>query len=997
MKIFLSVIITCLFLANASAQTTVTGTVTSSEDGEPLPGVNVVVENTTKGTVTGIDGTYTIELGPDETSLNFTFVGYTTQTVAVNGRTTVNVVMEPDTQTLEEVVVIGYGIVRKSDLTGSVSSVKGEDLTRIPAVSPMQNLQGKVSGLQVTSPSGAPGSSPVVRIRGTGTFNNANPIYVVDGMILDNIDYLNSADIESMEVLKDASATAIYGSRGANGVIIVTTKRGRAGQEAPIVTVSGEYSIQQLQKKIDLLNGPEFATIVNEITPGTYNNVNAVPNTDWQDLIFRTAPIQNYQVSVAGSSDRGQYYAGIGYFKQDGIIPKSDYERVTLKFNNTYNITKAIRLGSSLSFTPNRQQNTNAGAPFVVYRAQPLVTPYQPDGSYSPVAGVGNVLASIDYTNNNDKGIRSVNNIYAEVDFLKGFTFKTSFGVDMAYRKNTSFTPVFFVSPQQQNALSTLTKRNGEQLTWLWENTLNYFKEVEKHRFNAVAGFTTQAASSEFIELQGRELIREGEDFWYFTPDNLNPTGISNPNGVEAALNYSLVSFLFRVNYTFNDKYLLTATYRRDGSSKFSKENRYGDFPSVALGWNVINEPFMQNFEFLTNLKVRGSWGIIGNEKIDYNRRFSRVLNAVGGVFGVNETLYPGATFGVTGNEDLKWESTYQTDIGLEIGLFENQLTAEIDYYSKTTKDILIALAVPGYLGNGTGATITFNAAEVLNRGFEYNVAWTSQKGDFNYRIGTVGTTIHNRAVKVMGTGGPGDRLFNEAQTTASRPGLPLGAFYGYIADGIFQNQGELDAYPHRSDAGVGDLRFVDVNSDGAITDQDRTYLGSPIPTFVYGLNLEIGYKGWDLSADFQGQTGNKIYNAKETIRPDLYNFEQHVFDRWRGEGTSYSEPRATAGGYNWLPSSRFIQDGSFLRFRSLTLGYTLPEGVAQTAGMRSARLYLRGTNLFTLTDFTGYSPEVASGNTANRTTDGNPINSGIDIGTYPVSTIYSVGLNITF
>ncbi len=998
MKRLLSIIAVLLLAISTHAQNrALSGKVTSSEDGQPLPGVNVVVQGTTKGTVTDIEGNYSIDLAPQESVLNFTFVGYATKTIALGSESTLNVVLEPDTKTLDEVVVIGYGVVRKSDLTGSVSSIRGEDLTRIPAVSPMQSLQGKVAGVQITSPSGAPGSSPVVRIRGTGTFNNSNPIYVVDGMILDNIDYLNSADIQSMEVLKDASATAIYGSRGANGVIIVTTKGGKAGQETPVINFSGEYSIQKLQKKIDLLNGPEFATIVNEINPGTYNNVNAVPSTDWQDLIFQTAPIQNYQFSASGGSSKNQYYAGFGYFKQDGIIPKSNYERVTIKFNNTYHLSDAVRLGGSLSFTPYRQQNTNASAPFIVYRAQPVVTPYQNDGSYSPVPGVGNILASLEYNNNADRGIRSVNNVFTEIDFLEGFTFRSSFGVDMAYRKNKSFTPVFFVSPQQQNSISTLTKKNSDQLTWLWENTLSYNKEIGSHRISAVTGYTLQEASSEFLELQGQNLIREGEDFWYFTSDNINETGIATPNGVEADLNYSLASFLFRVNYSFNDRYLITATYRRDGSSKFSKQNRYGDFPSVALGWNVINEGFMADHPFITNLKLRASWGIIGNEKIDYNKRYSRVLNSIGGVFGNNETLYPGSTFGVSGNENLKWESTYQTDIGLELGFFENQLTAELDYYSKTTEDILIALAVPGYLGNGTGATITYNAAEVLNRGFEYNLAWTSQTDNFTYRIGTVGTTIHNRAVKVMGTGGAGDRLFNEAQTTASRPGLPLGAFYGYQADGVFQNQGELDAYPHRSDAGVGDLRFVDVNGDGAITDADRTYLGSPIPTFVYGLNLEVGYKGFDLSADFQGQTGNKIYNAKETIRPDLYNFEQHVYDRWTGEGSTNTEPRPTAGGYNWLPSSRFIQDGSFVRLRSITLGYTLPETLAQTIKMRSARVYVRGTNLFTLTDFTGYSPEVAGGNTVNRTTGGNPIDSGIDISTYPVSAIYSVGLNVTF
>ncbi|MBA4057762.1 MAG: TonB-dependent receptor, partial [Marivirga sp.] len=469
----------------------------------------------------------------------------------------------------------------------------------------------------------------VVRIRGTGTFNNSSPIYVVDGVILDNIDFLSSADIESMEVLKDASSTAIYGSRGANGVIMVTTKHGVAGAETVAINFSGEYGIQQLQKKIDLLNGREFAIIANEITPGTYNNVDAVPNTDWQDLLFDSAPMQNYNFSATGSSAKLQYYFGLGYFRQEGIIAKSDYERVSFKFNNTYNITDFFRLGSNISFTPNHQQNTNANAPFTAYRAQPTIEPYLPDGSYSPVPGVGNFLADIEYTNNYDRAIRSVNNIFAEVDLFKDFTLRTSFGVDMAYRKNKSFTPQFFVSPQQQASQDRLSKKNVDQITWLWENTISFNKEFGIHQVNAVAGYTMQEASSEFIELQGQNLLRPGEDFWYFTRDNLNPTLVNIPNGVENDLNYSLISYLFRANYTLLDRYLLTLTYRRDGSSKFSSENRYSDFPSVAVGWNVINEPFLQDSEVFTNLKLRASWGIIGNEKTQYDRQYSRVLNGI--------------------------------------------------------------------------------------------------------------------------------------------------------------------------------------------------------------------------------------------------------------------------------------------------------------------------------------------------------------------------------
>jgi TonB-linked SusC/RagA family outer membrane protein len=985
-KIIIYLILNVLPLVLLAQGRQISGTVTSSEDGQPLPGVNVVVQGTSKGTVTDIDGHYSLELTPDENTLVFSFVGFLTQTVTVDQRSTIDVVLPIDAKTLEEVVVIGYGTVRKSDLTGSVSSVKGEDLVKVPAVSPMQALQGRVAGLQVMSGSGAPGQAPVVRIRGTGTFNNSNPIYVVDGVILDDINFLNSGDIQSLEVLKDASATAIYGSRGANGVILVTTKKGVKGRTAPTISFSANYSIQKLQKKIDLLSGREFALVANEITPGSYNNVDAVPNTDWQDIVFRDAPIHDYQFSAAGASDKMQYYLGIGYFKQDGIIPKSDYERVTLKFNNTYHLSNSIRLGSNLGFTPYQQQNTNGNAPFVVYRAQPTITPFQPDGSYSPVPGVGNVLADIEFTNNFDKGIRSVNNFFGEVDFIKGLTFRSSIGVDMEYKKNRSFTPQFFVNPQQQNSMSRLSKFYGDRLSWLWENTLSYYKDIGVHRINAVAGYTMQEASSEGFAAVGENILRDASDFWYINPDNIN--GDLVDNSVDAGQNYSMMSYLFRVNYTFDDRYLFTATFRRDGSSKFRKENRFANFPSFALGWNAINEDFLSDISFLSNLKVRASWGIIGNEKIDYRRQFSPVLNGVGAVFGFNETVFPGSTYGVTGNQDLIWEDTYQTDVGVELGFFEDHLTAELDYYNKTTKGILIALPIPGFLGNGVGASITYNAAEVLNKGFEYTVGWQSEWKEIRYRISSVGTTIHNEATKVFGTGGEGDRLFNGAGTTATSPGLPLGSFYGYIVDGVFQNESELNAYPHQSAAGVGDLRFVDINGDGVLNSADRTELGSPIPTFLYGLSLELGYKAFDFSADFQGQTGNKIYNAKETVRPDLYNFEQHVFGRWKGEGTSNSEPRSSAGGYNWQPSTRFIQDGSFFRLRSITLGYKLPSSLLEKAKMQSARFFVRGTNVFTITDFTGYSPEVASGSA---------IDNGIDTSTYPVSAIYSVGLNVTF
>lgn len=968
---------------------TVSGKVSGDDDNLGIPGASVLVQGTSKGVATDANGNFSLELQAGETVLIISSIGYKTQTIALGERTSINVVLESDAVSLEEVVVIGYGTVRKSDLTGSVSSIRGKELNTVPAINPMQSLQGKIAGVQVASSSGAPGAGTYVRIRGIGTFNDSSPIYVVDGVILQNIDYLNSADIESMEVLKDASATAIYGARGANGVIIVTTKKGAtSGNNFPTINLTVDYSVQQLDKKIDLLNGREYAIVRNKINPGTYNNIDALPNTDWQDEIFKTAPIQNYQVSIAGGSEKFQYYTSFGYFKQDGIISKSEYERVSLKFNNILHLSKDVRLGSNLSFTPFTQQNTNGNSVFVVYRAWPTITPFRSDGSYSEVPGVGNVLADIENTNSFNKGLRSVNNIYAEVDFLKGFTFKTSFGADIEYGKSRSYTPIFFVSPQQQNATDDLGKGYSDRIDWLWENTVNYQKEMGVHRVNAVVGYTLQESTSENVFLGAQNLLRPGEDFWYVNifPNLASPNFANNSVGS----NFSMISYLARANYTYNDRYLFTATFRRDGSSKFTESNRYANFPSFAVGWNAINESFMQNNKTFSNLKVRASWGTIGNEKINYQRQYSLVQNGINALFG-QDVMYPGATYGVSGNPNLKWETTEQIDIGIEAGFLDDRLTAEIDYYHRTTSDILIDLPVPGYYGNGDGAVITFNAGEVLNKGFELNLGWNSEVGELKYSVGLVGTTIHNEVLKVSGTGESDEELvglFNGRQVTRTIPGLPIGSFYGYNVLGVFQNASELNAYPHLSSTEVGDLKFEDVNQDGILNSADRTNLGSPIPTYLFGLNLNLTYKNFDFTSDFQGQGGNKIFNGKEIIRPDPYNFERRYLNFWNGDGTSNSEPRPSNGGVNYEPSSRYIYDGSFIRLRNISLGYTLPQTLVDKGGMKSVRAYVRVTNLFTISKFTGYTPEIVSGN---------PVLNAIDVATYPVPRIFSVGLNMTF
>jgi TonB-linked SusC/RagA family outer membrane protein len=1000
-KLILLLFSTIFSFVMAYPQQVVHGRIVDDKDA-PLPGVSVQINNKQAGTMSDIDGNYSLTASPNDT-LIFTMVGLTTQKIGIAGRTTIDVKLLTEVTGLNEVVVVGYGTVKKSDLTGAVSSIRGDDITKVTTLNPEQELQGKIAGVQVASTSGAPGAIPMVRIRGVGTFNNSAPIFVVDGVILDDISFLNTADIASMEVLKDASATAIYGSRGANGVILVTTKSGKMGAEKVTVTYSGEYSMQQLAKKIDLLSGREFAIISNEIKPGSYNNIDLVPNTDWQSLIFHTAPIQSHQLSFSGATKNSEYYVGLGYFNQQGIIDKSSYERFSFKLNNTYHITKNIRLGNNITVSPYKQQNA-PNVTYSVYRAQPLLVPYYSDGSFAVVYNVGNPLADLANSNDFNKGIRGVGDLYAEAKILKMFTLKSSFAVDASYTKATSFTPAYTVynpdgtASQQQVPLSVLNKSNSDLLTWLWENTLTFNKAIGKHTIEVLMGYTMQNTTSEELGITGRNILRNDQNFWYINPSYVyDPTNNVNTissisNEVDPNQFYSMISYLSRVNYAFEGKYLFTATYRRDGSSKFASQNRYGNFPSLALGWNISKEKFMQSLPVINNLKLRASWGIIGNEKIAYLNRYSTTQNLVT-VFGQTDAANAAITYGLSGNPNLKWESTNQTDLGLEIGILNNKLTGEFDYYHRVTNDILVALSTPGYLGNGQGQKVTYNAGSVMNRGLEAKVDWKDNIGKLNYSVGVVGSFIHNEVLRVGGNSGVDSVLFggymsNGIPVTQSRVGLPIGAFYGYKTAGIFQSQADLNAYPHDSQAGVGDLRFVDVNKDNVINGNDRTYIGSPIPKFIFGFNFELVYKEFDFSFDVQGQTGNKIFNAKEVVRPDPYNFEQHVMKRWTGPGTSNTEPRPSFGGYNYNPSDRFIQDGSFARLRTVMLGYTLPSSLLHKLFLQNVRFYIKGNNLYTLAKFTGYTPEIGSSDV---------LSNGIDFGVYPVTAVYSIGATLTF
>lgn len=986
-KLYLTILIFLLGSYMLTGQDLLTGTVTDAENGDPIPGVSIKVVNTPNGATTDLDGNYSIRVGSDA-QLQFSFIGYKTQRISVNGRSQINIQLEVDVETLSEVVVVGYGQLKKSDLTGSVSSIEGEELNSVPTTNPVDALQGKVAGVQISNTSGAPGSSPNVRIRGVGTSGDPSPIYVVDGVILNDITFLNSSDIQSVEVLKDASALAIYGNRGANGVIIVTTKLGKKGQESTI-NVNSSYSLQVQQNRINLLDAKEFAQVVNAINPGTYNNLDALPNTDWQDLIFRVAPTNNHQLSVTGASETNQYFFSVGYFDQKGTIPESRYKRLTVRLNERYSPRKYISIGTNFTIAPYQSDNTINNAPFNAYRAWPIVKPRDENGNFNVVPGTGNILADFEYnTDNVTKGIRTVGQLYGEVSFLNGFKFKSSLGIEALAEENESFTPVFNVGDSpQQNAENRFSKNQFRRFSWIIENTLSYNKEFENSRIDAVLGYTTQEVGNEQLNLVGRSLSRTGDDFRYINQDNVDPTTVTN--GVRDANDFfSQISYLGRLNYSYDGRYIATLTFRRDGSSKFLGDNKYGNFPAIGLGWNVINENFLSLPEYVTNLKLRGSWGRVGNDKISYLSAYNVVGNNLNAVFGEDETVYFGQSDNSFGNANLQWEIVEQYDIGLEVGFFKERLTGEFDYYNRDTDGILIALPVPSYLGNGTG-NVFFNAGSVRNRGFEFNVNWEDDISDFYYNIGFNGATLNNEMLLVSGVEGS-DELFGQINNnTVSRTvkGLPIGAFYGYQVLGVFQTVEQIGQTPSLSGSQPGDLIFADIDGDDAITGDDRTFIGSPIPDLTYGISMGVSYKNLSLDLLFQGQYGNEILNYKETVRPDLYNYEQHVLDYWRGEGTSNSEPRPTEGGNNYRISSRYIQDGSFFRLRTISLSYNIPEDILSKASIKSAKVFMRGNNVFTLTKFTGYSPEIS----------GSPLVNGVDQGTYPVSSIYSLGLNLTF
>ncbi|MCB0686607.1 MAG: TonB-dependent receptor [Saprospiraceae bacterium] len=972
-------------------QNQISGTVKDME-GEPLIGVNIIVKDfENQGTISDYDGSFTLDIPESAKTLVFSYIGYQPQEINIAQNQDWNIVLENDIQTLDQIVVVGYGVQKKSDLTGAISSIESKELQRIPTSSFEQALQGKIAGVQVTPTSGQPGRGAEIRIRGVGTLNDASPLYVVDGMLLDDISFINLQDVASVEVLKDASATAIYGSRGANGVIIVTTKKGEISAK-PTVSLATYTGWQQLSKRIELTNAQQYATLANELAanerrPAIFSDPSIYgAGVDWQDEIYRTAPIQNHSLAVRGGNENIRYQISSDFFNQDGIQIGSNYQRYTLRLNNEYTISKHVNIGHNLAIIRD-WETISPDQSGTVYRADPTITPKAEDGSFNDLstnASTGNPVASIFYSNDKNKGYRLVGNAYADVKLLKNFTFRSNVGLDIDQTRGKRFVPVFFVSATQRNEESVLDVTSNQIQSWLWENTLTYYKEWTNHRLTVLGGITSQVYNSENLKATGRALIGDTDEFLY-----LAAATSDEPSNENTAFEWAMLSYLFRVNYTFKDKYLFTGSFRADGSSRFGAENRYGYFPSLALGWNLINEPFMENQSIFSRLKLRTSWGVIGNDKIGAYPGRPLVNSPFYYAFGANEDLNVGATIEGLPNPTIQWEETSQFNFGFEFGFLNNRLLGEIDYYNRTTDKILIDLALPGHFGIRDNFPFV-NAAKVENKGIDLKIDWQDKINKLNYNVGLVLSTVKNEVLELGENKSEliGGSLSGGKFGTRTIPGLPIGAFYGYKTEGVFQNEAEIAAGPTVGVEVPGDLKFKDINGDGIITTADRTYLGSAIPELIWGANLGLEFAGFDFALDFNGQSGNLIYNSKKQARFGTYNFDISYLDRWTGEGTSNSEPRVTNGGHNYEVSDRFLEDGTYWRIRNLSLGYSLPAQIISKYKIQQLRIYVSGTNIFTSTDYTGYAPEFSSSNV---------LSVGIDTGVYPLAKTYNVGLNVVF
>ncbi len=991
-------LIAVVALAAKAQNITVKGTVIEASTNEPLIGATVKVKGTGTGTVTNFDGEYQVTVDKNAT-LVFSSIGYKTVEQPVNGRTTINVSLVDDTNDLNEVVVIGYGVAKKGDLTSSISAIKGEKLEKLSTGNVMNALQGQVNGVQVTG-AGSPGATPRVIIRGVSTINGSDPLYVVDGMpVGTNINFLNQNDIESMQVLKDASASAIYGTRASNGVVLITTKKGSAG--ATKFTASASVGLQTLSKP-DIADAAEYEKVYNAryTNDGQVSPFKGGGNTDWWNEVFNKVAVQqNYNFGFSGGNDKFIYSANIGYYRQNSQYKTGYWQKLSARFSMEYNFNKIVKAGIDLTPRYENWDNTPSlmGA---VMSMDPTTEVMLPQDQWT-----SNQYSNYARSNNNQEWnpVASMYRLdagadeyallatpYVAITPIEGLTFRTQFGVNARFNMSDSFTPDFYIDNLEQASRNQASRTFANNVDWNWTNTLTYLKSFNKHNLNLMAGYTMERF--QYYNLYGTS---------YDIPSNVSTMRyVSAGTADDDASGYnsytSLISYLGRVMYNYCEKYYLTASIRVDGSSKFSTGNKYATFPAVSAAWRISGEKFMQNQNVVNDLKLRLGWGKVGNQNIDN----SAYLSSIGTMrYVLGDQVVVGSQVSGIGNQKLKWETVEDYNIGIDAAFLQSRLRVTADWFRKTSHDMLMKkdnLLLLGYpMWNGQ---MWENVGEMRATGWELGLNWQDNIGDFNYGVGLNLSSVKNKAITLNGdyiyTGSHnGDYIIrNEA-------GQLISQFYGYVVDGIFQNETEVRSYTSQTgelmqpNAQPGDFRYKDLNNDGTIDENDKTYIGNPFPDLMMGINLNASWKNFDFLAQFYGTFGNDIYNLNKDryFGTDGQNVIAGTYEKaWRPDNTNTDVPRLSvndANGNHNKPSTFFVENGSYMRLKLLQIGYTLPKNVL--GPKMTARISLSAQNLFTITGYSGMDPETAA--------MGSVTEAGIDWTGYPNPRTFLLGVNLNF
>ncbi|MEQ9287576.1 MAG: TonB-dependent receptor [Cyclobacteriaceae bacterium] len=990
----------------ARSQTSaISGKVVASDEGLGLPGVSILEKGTGNGSVTDLEGNFSIN-APANATLVFSFIGYQSQEVEVNSRSEIRVSLVPDLQQLSEIVVIGYGTQQKQELTGAVASVNVDNLQKLPGANVASMLQGQVAGVSSSLGSGAPGSAPVIRVRGLGTIGDNDPLFVIDG-IPGDISSINPNDIESISVLKDASAATIYGSRASNGVVIVTTKRGVEG--APVVTFNSYIGSSSITKKIDVLDRAGL----NQVSSGAYtaDGLTALPftslsgntDTDWQDEMFRTGIEQKYDFAVSGGNQTSTYNFSAGYFNDQGTVIGTDFERFNFRMNADFRLSERIKVGQTISYARsnrNRLGEDERGSNFGNAGFSPVLAilssiPHNAvydaatvDGFANPEVASGNIVGTTQLITDQGEDDRLQGNVYIEAKLIEGLKFRSRVGVNIYNQFNVFHVPTYKFGPQEANAQADLSETRSRTTEVVWNNVLDFNRSFGDHNVSALVGSSAEKRQYRSTGGSNNEL-----------PSNVLfalSAGIGDANSFGSNVSRSIQSLFGQFNYNYQDKYLVQASVRRDGSSRFGDQNKYGTFSSVSVGWRISEESFF-NSDVISNLKPRVSIGKLGNQNIDdflFLATVSSNNNALNYPLGGDDSqvVNVGTISQSLAATDIKWEESTTTNFGLDLGLLEGRIGLTFDYFNTETKDMLVGVPVPAT----TGLTVTpvTNGGEMTNKGWELGLSYRKAEGDFQYNV--TGNISHSKnEVTKLGFRDEsftfGHVIFDTHPTTKTEVGREIGGFFLYQTDGLFQNQSEVDSHGIQPNAAPGDIRFVDVNEDGVLNDDDRTYLGSGLPDFEYGLTFNGSYKKLDFSVFVQGSQGNEVYNGTKVLlyrrQSDEKNFSADLLNAWTPSNTGTSVPRITQSdpNQNIRPSDYFMEDGSYLRLKNIQVGYTFP---AVNKLFSSARVYLSAENLITFSGYSGYDPGITGYQQFSR---------GVDVGLYPQSKNIIMGVQLRF